>query len=165
MLAREKTAGETKSLSAFVFRAGGEWIALKSSLIQEVVNMGSIHSIPHQSTSSLRGLVNIRGRLEICLSIGGVLGIEREEKSVPTKGGFISPERLIVAASESQRIVFPVSEVIGAVHYSPDMLRNLPVTVSGSRANFTKGILSMKDRDVGLLDDKALFEALTRNLA
>ncbi|MFC1524504.1 chemotaxis protein CheW [Thermodesulfobacteriota bacterium] len=162
ILAKEKSVTETDSGSAFIFRAGGEWLALPATLIQEVVNMGLIHTLPHRSTNILRGVVNIRGKLEICLSIGGVLGLEREEfQQLP---GFRAGERLIVARREGLNIVFPVSEVMGIIRFTSDMLRNLPVTVSGAKANFTRGILCIKDQDIGFLDDKILFETLTRSL-
>lgn len=146
--------------SVFVFRAGEEWLALPSGLIQEVVDMGPIHSIPHKSSRVFRGIVNIRGKLELCVSIGGVLRIERGQK----KYNFTSPERLIVAAKEGQSVVFPVSQVLGPHHYEPNDLKPLPVTVSGSKAVYTKYILSLPNMDVGILDDSLLFRILARNL-
>lgn len=149
--------------SAFVFRAGGEWLGLPAGLIQEVVDMGKIHSLPHKSNKVLRGLVNIRGKLEICFSIGAVLGIDRFEKPEDWKR-YLSPERLVVAARDGQRIVFPVSEVYGTYRYAEGMLQQLPITVSGSKAAFSKGILCVEDFEVGFLDDKILFDTLMRYL-
>ncbi len=162
LLAKEKKSKATNTESAFVFRAGGEWLALPAELVEEVVDMGSIHSIPHRSNSTLRGIVNVRGKLEICLSIGGILGLERGEK--PIREGYVTPERLVVASRRGQKIVFPVSEVVGIVKYTPEMLRNLPVTVSGSKAVLTRCILCLEDMDVGFLEDKQLFDALAKNL-
>ena len=131
-LAKEKKAENLSTKSAFVFRAGGEWLALPAGMIREVVNMGKIHTIPHRSGHILRGLVNIRGKLEVCVSIGGVLGLEQgaRKRDVPACG-YATPERLVVGAREGQTIVFPVTEVRGHVRYTPEMLRELPVTVSG----------------------------------
>ncbi len=149
--------------SAFIFRAGGEWLGLPAGLIQEVVDMGKIHSLPHKSNNVLRGLVNIRGKLEICFSIGAVLGIDRFEKP-KTWQRYLSPERLVVAARNGQRIVFPVSEVYGTFRYAEGMLQQLPITVSGSKAAFSKGILCVEDFEVGFLNDKILFDTLMRYL-
>ena len=148
--------------SAFVFRAGGEWLALPSYLIQEVVDMAPIHSLPHRSSRIFRGLVNIRGKLELCVSIGGVLRLEPHRRS---KSGSRTPERLVVASKDGQELVFPVSEVLGIIHYQPEMLQDLPITVAGSKAVYTKGILCLADKDVGFLDFQLLFLILTRNLA
>jgi chemotaxis-related protein WspD len=162
--ARVKSEKTVTIYSVFVFRTGGEWLALPAKLIQEVVEFGVIHSLPHRSNAILRGVVNIRGKLELCFSIGAVLGIERLEKSGEKEEKYISPSRLVVAARNGERIVFPVSEVHGSFRYADGMLQQLPVTVSGSRAAFTRGILCVQNFDVGLLDDRILFEALMRSL-
>ena len=126
--------------------------------------MSAIHSLPHRNSAILRGVVNIRGKLELCFSIGAVLGIERFEKQTEEASKYISPSRLVVMAHEGERVVFPVSEVYGSFRYSENMLQQLPVTVSGSKAAFTRGILCVENMDVGFLDEEALFEALTRNM-
>lgn len=146
--------------TAFIFRAGDEWLGVKSSLIKEVVDMGPIHSIPHKSSRIFRGIVNIRGRLELCVSIGGVLRIEPGAR----RQGIPTPERLIVAAKAGQSIVFPVSEVMGPMPYNASALKPLPITVSGSKAVYTKGILNVNNKEVGMLDDAMLFRILARNL-
>lgn len=146
--------------SAFIFRVGDEWLSIKSTLIKEVVDMGPIHTIPHKSSRIFRGIVNIRGRLELCVSIGGVLRIEPGTRHQGTP----APERLIVAAKDGQSIVFPVSEVMGPMLYNPGVVRPLPITVSGSKAVYTKGILNLNDQEIGMLDDDMLFRILTRNL-
>jgi len=164
VFARIKTEKQKKNNSAFVFRTGGEWLALPAKLIQEVVDMGVIHSLPHRNSTILRGVVNIRGKLELCFSIGAILGIERFEKKEKEDDKYISPSRLVVAERLGERIVFPVSEIHGSLRYADGMLQPLPVTVSGSRAAFTRGILCVDDFDVGLLDDEVLYEALKRNV-
>lgn len=150
--------------SAFVFRTGGEWMGLPAKLIQEVVDMGVIHSLPHRNSTILRGVVNIRGKLELCFSIGAILGIERFEREKEKDDKYVSPSRLVVAERNGERIVFPVSEIYGSFRYADGMLQPLPVTVSGSRAAFTKGVLCVDGFDVGLLDDAVLYEALKRNV-
>lgn len=162
--ARVTAEKEEKNFTAFVFRAGGEWLALPAKLVQEVVEMSLIHSLPHRNSSILRGLVNIRGKLELCFSVGAILGIERFEKKKKEVQKYISPSRLVVIERNGERIVFPVSEIYGSFRYAEGMLQQLPVTVSGSRAAFTKGILCVEDFDVGLLDDTLLFEAMMRNI-
>jgi chemotaxis-related protein WspD len=151
--------------SALVFRAGSEWLALPAPMIQEVVNMAPIHSLPNVTSKVLRGLVNIHGRLQICVSIGRVLGIEKlgrtEQELDPD---YISPERLVVVLQENQVVAFPVSEVKGIVRYTPEMVKDLPVTVSGSQAVYTMGILHWDGKDIGLLKNKSLFKTLTKDL-
>ena len=165
ILSKEKDIKPINVKSAFVFRAGNEWLALPSKLIQEVVNMGPIHSIPNINSKVLRGLVNIHGRLQICVSIGRVLGLEKLKKTEEQlEPDYISPERLVVVLQKNQLVAFPVSEVKGTVHYTPEMIKDLPVTVSGSKAVYTMGILHLEGTDIGLLKDKPLFKTLTEDL-
>lgn len=159
-LRQPATPPPSTTKTAFIFRAGDEWLGVKSSLIKEVVDMGPIHSIPHKSSRIFRGIVNIRGRLELCVSIGGVLRIEPGSK----RQGIPAPERLIVAAKAGQSIVFPASEVMGPVPYNTNSMKPLPITVSGSKAVYTKGILNVNNKEIGLLDDAMLFRILARNL-
>jgi chemotaxis-related protein WspD len=161
------TKKEIKSLNvktAFVFRTGNDWLALPSHMIREVVNMGQIHSLPNITSKVLRGLVNIHGQLQICVSIGRVLGIEKrtknEEELAPE---YISPERLVVVQQKNHLVAFPVSEVKGIIHYTTDMVKDPPVTVSGSKAVYTEGILQLEGKDIGLLKNKPLFKTLTKD--
>ena len=164
VLAEKQKREHADTKSAFIFRAGSEWLGLASLLIREVVDMGIIHTLPHMSNHILRGVVNIRGKLEVCVSIGGVLGIERAEN--PSAQSTLEiPERLIVAIQEGKVVTFPVSEVMGVIRYRPDMVKDLPVTVSGAKAYYTRGILCLDGRDIGLLKDKPLFRTLTKDLA
>ena len=165
ILSKEKDIKPINVKSAFVFRAGNEWLALPSSLIQEVVNMGPIHSIPNINNKVLRGLVNIHGRLQICVSIGRVLCLEKLKKTEEEfDPDYISPERLVVVLQKNKPVAFPVSEVKGTVHYTTEMIKDLPVTVSGSKAVYTMGILHFEGKDIGLLKDKPLFKAIAKDL-
>lgn len=158
---RQPVSHPPKSMElTFIFRAGDEWLGVKSSLINEVVDMGPIHSIPHKSSRIILGIVNMRGRLEICVSIGGILRLAPGAK----RQGAPAPERLIVASKNGQNIVFPVSEVMGPASYPASAVKPLPSTVSGSRAVYIKGLLTVKNREVGILDDSMLFRILARNL-
>ncbi len=167
ILARTKESKPFNNKSAFVFRAGNEWLALPAQTIQEVVHMGPIHSIPNINNKTLRGLVNIHGRLQICVSIGRVLGIEKpgNNEENPDQDHRSSPERLVVVLQQGNLVAFPVTEAKGTINYTPEMVKDPPVTVSGSRAVYTMGILHLDGRDIALLKDKPLFETLTKYIA
>ena len=165
IIAAEKETKPVNLKTAFVFRAGNEWLALPAHMIQEVVNMGPIHSIPTMSSNTLRGLVNIHGRLQLCVSIGRVLGIEKRKISGDEHDpDNHPPERLVVVRQGNHLAAFPVSEVKGLIRYTPDMVKDLPVTLAGSKAVYTTGILHLDGKDIGLLKDKPLFNTLTRDL-
>ncbi len=98
IFSQEKRAVLRDIVSAFVFKAGTEWFALSSAVIKEIVEMGLIHTVPYRKNRTFRGLVNVRGKLELCFSIGCVLGLERADPLDPRL--YRSPERLVVAEQD-----------------------------------------------------------------
>src|SRR6185312_13730242 len=87
---RRATPGK---LSAVFFRLGAEWFALSTHVFQEVAEHRRIHSLPHRRDGHLLGLINIRGELQLCVSLGRLLQIEHAQ-SDGKHGGF--GDRLIV---------------------------------------------------------------------
>ena len=165
ILAREKTVEKADVKSAFAFRTGSEWLALPSHMIREVVTMSPIHSIPNIDNPALRGVVNIHGRLQVCVSIGNVLRLQKQKKTPEQLDpDYIPTERLVVVIQNNQLVAFPVSEVKGTIRYTTEMIKELPVTISGSKVGYTMGIINLDGLDIGLLKDKPLFKTLTKDL-
>ena len=159
----EKKKKYENMLSSVVFRIADEWLALSARIFQEVVEMRVVHRVPHSKSSILRGLINIRGELQLCISMGQLLGIEKRARSnVSTQVG--TGARMVVVANQDDRYVFPVSEVRGIYRYAPDDLQAVPTTAEQASSNYLKGILSMDDRHIGCLDDELIFSSLRRVL-
>lgn len=155
---------DQSSVSVVVFRIANEWLALPARLFQEVVHMRVVHRIPHAKSSVLKGIVNIRGELQLCVSLGRLLSIEKgAAKGDDAPQGIY--ERLVVIAGPENRYVFPVSEVRGIQRYGMSDLHNVPATVEHSATNYMKGMIELGDKHVGCLDEVLLFSALKRTLA
>ncbi|HEB85860.1 MAG TPA: purine-binding chemotaxis protein CheW [Gammaproteobacteria bacterium] len=148
--------------SVVIFRLGEEWFALASRLIGEVARMKPIHRLPHVDSSIVKGLVNIRGELKICVSLGEVLGLEKV--SLTRVGEHVVFDRIIIAHHDDGQFVFPVSEVHGIHHYQDENLGGVPVTVSKATATYTLGVLNWEDRCVACLDHELLFYSLNKKL-
>ncbi|MFQ5643532.1 MAG: chemotaxis protein CheW, partial [Thiogranum sp.] len=97
--------------SVLLFRLGDEWLAIDSLYINEITPMRTIHSLPHKSGDVIKGLVNIRGELQICISIGAILQLDKARESYITDHEIL--ERMIFIEKDRQSFVFPVSEVHG----------------------------------------------------
>jgi chemotaxis-related protein WspD len=147
--------GEGSTESAVIFRVGTEWFALSTLLLDEIVGMRVVHSLPHRRNPALLGLVNVRGELVVCVSIARLLIGD----TAPSPQG-----RLVVVRHASGRLAFPVDEVQHAHRYHPDELKPVPATVARSASAFTRGLLSWRDRIVGCLDERLILEALNRSL-
>jgi chemotaxis-related protein WspD len=167
-LARPRPAAEApETQAALIFRLGAEWLALPAAVLQEVAELRPIHSLPHRRGRVLKGLVNVRGELLLCVSLGGLLGLEEPAAQAsngqrPARRGVY--ERLLVVSAEGGRLAFPVNEVHGIRRFAPAQLQPIPATVALAAARYTRGILPWEGRSVGCLDDETLFHTLNRSL-
>ena len=175
--AREKKLSTPARTSVIIFRIGPEWLALATPAFQEVAERRTIHTLPHRRRGVVLGLVNIRGELVICTSLGRLLGLEKQspahspKSKVQGTGDFKLrtldlrlAERLLVTHWDGHRLVFPVDEVHGILRVHHDELREPPATVAKSTISCTRRVFSWREHTVGLLDAEVLFSTLNRNL-
>ncbi|MFA6960699.1 MAG: chemotaxis protein CheW [Opitutaceae bacterium] len=155
---------EAGTHSVVVFRIGAEWLALPTAVFTEVATVRAVHSLPHRRDGIVRGLANVRGTLLVCVSLAGVLGLE---KVTPTRNDKVqgAHRRLLVISREGSRLVFPVDEVQGIHRCQPSELKDVPATVAKATATYTKAVLVWNGRTVGCLDDQLLFYTLNRSLS
>lgn len=158
VLAKPKRLEPKGRRSAVAFRLGAEWLALPVALFSEVTTIRSIHKIPHNKDARLRGLVNIRGELQPCVSLGNVLGLDKPDEDWTEEGKPL--RRLVVMDVKGQRFVFPVSEIKGIVRYTPEQLEPPPATVTRAKHNFIAGILAAGDPHIGCVDEPVVIKAM-----
>ena len=160
-------AVRAEATSVLMFRVAGEWLALPTSVLVEVTPVRTLHSVPHRDNSALAGLVNIRGQLQLCMSIHTLLGLEggpaRHPIQPPAGEGADLP-RLIVVEQESpegsERWVLGVDDVAGVHRVTPADLRPVPSTVSHAAARVSSALFEWQGRTVALLDEVRLFDGL-----
>ena len=162
-IAQKKELKDLKTLSAVIFRIGAEWLALPTSIFNEVAELRTIHSLPNLRSGIVLGVANVRGELLTCVSLGRLLGLEKAEAPKQAKHSGVH-SRLLVISQENQRLVFPVNEVHGIYRYRPGVLKAVPATVTKATATYTKAMLPWQDKSVGCLDDQLLFYTLNRSL-
>jgi len=162
-VAREKGQTEIDTHSVLVFRIGGEWLALATAVLKEIVSPRTIHSIPHRRNGVVLGLTNIRGELLACFSLRHVLGLEQTTEI--KRGQSRASERLLVIQREGSCAVCPVDEVHGIAHFHPRDLTPPPATIAKATVAYTRSVLPWQQKSVGLLDDQLLFHTVNRNLA
>ncbi|MFM9961437.1 MAG: chemotaxis protein CheW [Planctomycetaceae bacterium] len=209
-LAEPEVVAERDTISVLIFRVGEEWLAFDIGLLVEIAEPRPIHTLPQRSNEILAGLVNIRGELELCVSLGGLLGIEPNalasgvrnalasgrrqtepnalasgvsdvglfqdgvfQGASSIRGPRLAPSahsaqrvtaRLMLVSREGQRWVLQVDEVEGVARFTPAEVTNVPATVSGSAASFSKSVFWHRDRRIGFLDEARIFDSLERSL-
>jgi chemotaxis-related protein WspD len=119
-----KAAGSLTTQSIIIFRIGSEWLGLPTRVLQEVAQQHVVHSIPHRRGGIIKGLVNIRGRLLVCIGLAELIGIETASSRSDERR--ITYERFLVVEKEQHRVVFPVQEVHGVHHFDAGELKMRP---------------------------------------
>jgi chemotaxis-related protein WspD len=162
--------------SVVIFRVISEWLALPTQAFQEVAERRAVHSLPHRRRDLVLGLVNVRGELLVCVSLGRLLGLGRvqgrgpgaEPRSLPAAldpRSSNSLHRLLVANWDGNRVAFPVEEVHGIHRVHWEQLREAPATITKSLHTYSRGVFAWRDHTVGFLDAEVLFSTLNRSLA
>jgi len=159
---QKKQVSAGRDRAALLFRLGDEWLAIDSHYVNEITQVRKIHTLPHRTDSLVKGLVNIRGELKLCISIGSILKLEKARDSYTTDHEIL--ERMILIEHGQQSFIFPVSEVHGTLRYRDQSLEAPPATVANAKTNFTRGITVWNKQHVGILDHDLLFYALARSL-
>lgn len=150
--------------TVLIFRIGEEWLALPASICQEVAEPRRIHSLPHRRSGAVRGIVNVRGELLVCVALSDLLGIDAGA-AAPAGGRIATFRRLVVIGEEGRRSAFEVDEVHGLHSFDRSTLGAVPATIGKATASVVAGVIAWNDRAVGSLDGKRLSELVDRNIA
>jgi chemotaxis-related protein WspD len=136
--------------SLFLFRLNQEYLGLRTPLLVEVTPRRPIHTVPHRTNGVFRGLVNIRGQLQLCLSLHGLLGLPQ-----------IGEEAAFLAVVEDgpERWVFAADEVMGVHRVPKSALRKVPGTLANPLTSFTQAVFTWEDHHVGYLEEQRLLSA------
>jgi chemotaxis-related protein WspD len=130
--------------------------------------------VPHRAGTPLAGLVNIRGELQLCLSLHALLGLPGGPRlplvagAGPDAVADAVPRLLVVersAARPADRWVIGVDEVAGVQRVPRSTLRPVPATVGQAAARCSAALFAWRDRDVAVLDEERLFAAFRQAVA
>lgn len=175
MIAEPEIKKDGNKQTVMVFRLGSEWLAMPVGFLVELTRPCPVRPIPHRSNHVFLGLVSIRGDIQLCFSVGGLLGILPEDgKKTPSDG--IMRRFCVVsrqnrtqatpgAASPRREWVFPADEVYGLGSYAENELQAVPVTVAKTLQKYTLGIIAVNNRQTGLINDDLVFAGFERSLS
>lgn len=160
LIVKEKEESKFQSeRSLVIFRLADEWFALPTAVFSEVSPVRVVHRIPHRTNEVICGVVNVKGRLLLCVNLHYLL----ETKFTKGEGRLEKMERMLSIQSDGEEWIFSVDELYGIYHTMGEPLENVPVTVEKSKANYLKGMLQWDKRSVGVIDEELLFYSLRKN--
>ena len=168
LLAEELDEEAAGSEAMIVFRIEEEWLALDVAAVVEVAEPRPVHRVPHRSDRLLMGIANIRGELQLCISLRALLGIEGadhlSESSSQTLESERSAYRLLVCENRGRRWAFAVDEVTGVHRARIDQLGNVPSTIGKSVNRLVGAVFTWEDKSIGRLDTNRLFDSLEERI-
>ncbi|MFN6560732.1 MAG: chemotaxis protein CheW [Nostoc sp. ChiSLP01] len=163
----------TETLAVVIFRLQQEWLALPAQVLKETTPPSAIHTLPHRHNQVLRGLINIRGELLLCVSLNHLLNIESSDTPLQTLSP-VAYSRMVVIEKAGNAWVFPVDELYGLHRFERRELRDASRNMTQTSQTYTKGLFSwqpanfqtsqheVRSHTVSYLDDELLFTTLAR---
>lgn len=129
------SAAKQEQLQLLVFRVHGEECAVALTDAREIIPAGTLTPVP-AAPPSIRGMVNIRGRVVTVVDLASVLALE----------GTGGNEHIIVAERGSDVFGVLVDSVTGVLRVDADQLQHAPDLVQAKpAARFVKGVVVLAD--------------------
>ena len=152
LLSQPLTEAPPAMLSLFLFEVEDERLALPVESLHEIVDPLRLHTVPNRKSELLMGLVNLHGKLEICVSLLPLLkGRPQSRKSTG---------KMMVWGTPQRRYITPVDAVLGVERFQAHTVKPPPAGLSGS----LKGIIFRNLEPIGLLDEVSLHDQLQRGI-
>jgi len=148
---------QTRSLSALVFRLGGEWLGLPGSCLVTATEPTAAHRVPHRRSPLLHGIVPVRGQLYPCIALDLLLAVAPASRSQ----GF---PRLLLIRIGRRDWAIQVDEVLGLQRYAPAAVQPPPATLGGELLSYLGGVYREGPHQVGLIEPARLERALEEAL-
>ena len=152
---------ECDTITVLIFRLGDEWLAFDVRSVLEVAEPKTVHRVPHRTGTHLEGVVNIRGELQLCVSLSRLLNLTAASQATAEA---LAMQRFLVAEHGRQRWVFPVEQVSGVHRLGWRQRTELPATVRRSSARLSRHVYDWEGKFVCHLDADRVFAALQRGL-
>jgi chemotaxis-related protein WspD len=159
-MAVEPAALVRGSRTVLLFRVAEEWFAIDTRGIREIVSNRLSHSLPHHPDAAVMGLVNVRGTLEISVSLQRLLGLD----ALPVDATGELRSRLLVLSRQGETFACPVDEVAGILSIAPENIGAIPMTLARAERQYVEGVISTEQGPAGLLDADHLFRELSTRI-
>jgi chemotaxis-related protein WspD len=158
----EKSIHESESQGelrpALVFRLGQQWLGLPPLLIAEVAARQPVRRLAHRTTGRLEGVVNVRGELHLCVSLGELLGLGARSEANETA------RMVLVRDARGQVLAFRCEEVLGLQHFPVGTQEPAPDTLSEPLRECVEVLFPAQGGHVAMLNGDAVLDLLEQAL-
>lgn len=164
LLSRQKEDTRKEGESVIVFRIADRWMAIPAGIVKIIIEPHHPHRIPH-NFGLLRGIVNVEGELTLCVSLEELFRFESMEQPGTEENQRKAVERMIVINDGPYSWAFGVDEIANVMSVPEEKLTESPVTLAKSPTRLTRAIFEYSGRQVGMIDEKLLIDALRRSVS
>jgi chemotaxis-related protein WspD len=152
---------EDDTITVLSFRLGDEWLALNVPSVVEAAEPLEVHRVPHRTSAILEGVVNIRGELQLCVSLAKLLHLPALNIGDVAEHPKV---RFLVAEHGRQRWVFPVDEVSGVHRLALHQRTELPATIRRAASRLSRHVYDWDGKYLCHLDADRVFAAFQKGL-
>jgi purine-binding chemotaxis protein CheW len=148
MMTKTYTHGE---LQLVVFHIGTDVFGVEIKKVQEIIRMPRITEIP-RAPSFVKGVINLRGRIIVVISLNVIMGIGCGEYNTNT--------RIIVVDIDSTVMGFLVESVSEVLRISYEDVEPVPPLITNKiRSEYLEGVCKLDDRLLILLNIDRMLNA------
>ncbi len=159
LLSRPEAPASADEANLLVFRLGEEWLAVALGVVAEVTSTRPVHRVPHRTNRVFSGLISLRGQLQLCVSLHGLLNVEPPGPDATAPG----IPRLVVLRQGPDTWAFEADEVSGVRRVPADGLQKVPSTLANPAGSFGRAVFAWGEgRSVDVLDEPRVFAALRK---
>ena len=145
--------------SVVMFEIASQTLAIDTKAVVEITEPRPVRRIPHRTNRVLLGLVNVRGQLELCASLSGLLHITSAQSLQPSRA------RMLLIEWLGQRWVVSADNVLGVQRLGSGGASPVPATAERDGSFCITQLIAWNDRKVGVLDLDKTFAALRGSLS
>lgn len=146
-----------------IFRINEHCLALNAEVVREVTTLQKVHRIPYSTSEIIRGLVNVRGDLQIRVSLRLLLELGEQQQKGQSLSRKVYP-RLVVIEKERQVFAFFTQEIYGATSIEKAHLAPVAESSFSVLDTCVKHTFLIKNTTVKWLDDDLIFYQLRKAL-
>lgn len=153
---------KARDRSLLVFRLGAEWLGLSSSTVVEIIRDQVVHRIPHSRSPNLRGLINHRGELVLCVDLKAVLNLQFENAAEEPR---MKRSRMVLLSAPQGPVAVHVSEVAGIERYRNEQGLAPPGTLSCAPVACVDCLFPWGGKHISCLNEGRMFNVIARSLS
>lgn len=158
-----KTVRKRGGIPVILFRVCSEWLAVASELVKQVTPPRKVRTIPHRAGKVVQGIANFNGEILVVVSLSDLLGVEPSDEKEQSPPSRVCPRTMLIG-KEGRPIAVRVDALYGKYQYQSDQLHEPPATLGKAMRTYSKGIVEMEGRQVGILDADLLLYTIEQHL-